>query len=392
MKTDLILVSPHEDGFYKNWVRKTTYQDDGKNEAVSRDVSVYQNIACSQHNALVKTLTSLWQWDVIDCDFPDIDNNDNLQSLLKLVEQEKYDESLLMLWVSANELEKDLQWCIKSNSKNKWIKWYIHKPETKEDYIKNYLERIDDNKIKYRNDSMVYMRDAFISNQEDKILISNFKLRSRRLESILAKEILDNLVKNNALDREIIVNENSKEYFEGWDFRFIPKDKILFAWYSKGQSRNSLEWIDFVKTHFWLDDKNVLILEWKNAFHIDTFFSVVTDDSGRLISWIICDEICTPDTLDRTKQFFSDRKSPLYTVPWEYWIWLPATNKEQKWLQEIWAGIINTLQLQEHLVSSDRFPHDIEVALDKMGVKRTVTPTSEYRKAWGWVHCLTNQL
>lgn len=390
MSANIILAAPHQNGFYKNGIIKTTYQSDWENVASKEWVSILQNIAHSQHDALVETLKNINQGKVINCPFPDTTNSTKIQELASLIDMWKYDECLSQIGISKLELDQDLNGAKNENQKNKGNNQYTIKPETKEEYIQRYLENIGWWLKKFWKDSMVYMRDTFLSNQEDTILISNFKHRSRRFQSYLAKEMLENLNWSNLPKRKIIVNNNKTEYFEWWDFRYVPKEKILFAWYNKWSSRNSKKGINFVKKEFWLENKNILIVQWKNAFHIDTFFSIVTSDDGKLVAGIVCKEVCS--NLPEVKKFFASRKIPLHEISREYGIGLPTKNKANKGIQKIWSGTVNTLQINENLLSSDRFPNAVEKELEKLWIKRHIIPTSEFWKAGWWIHCLTNQL
>ncbi len=400
MKTpELILVKPHDEWFYKDWVKSKIAQKKWKNVAANRHTHVLGAVAKSQHQALVSNLENISSSPVHVFDFPDTreENNGEIAYKTKIEELDNSIQSndvkrvLNNLLITEAELQEVLTKNIKANKEIENIE--DKKPETEEKWMKQWITNIANKQKKLDSDSFVYVRDAFLSNQKDKILISNFQHVWRRHQADMVKWLLEILV-DQWLEREIIVHDNKIEAFEWGDFRYLPHENILFAWYSKKWSRNTKEWIEFVKKQFWIEDENYLELSWKNAFHIDTFFSVLTDDQWKLIWGIICNDICSIASYNHAKNFFNKRNLPLLDVPREYWVTKSEWNgKKWEYINtKRWGWIINTLQLNQYLISSDRFPHDIEMQMEKMWVIRRVTPTSEYWKAWGWVHCLTNQL
>lgn len=370
------LVSPHEYWRKKDWLKKANTVLKWKNIAAKEWTQITQNIIYSQHSWLYKTLKET-DSRIQLYPFPDNTNNEILQTLISCITQKNFEKALSIIKISEEELQKDLLWNKEHNKKAG-----TQRPEDIQTYLDTYIEKIGKNTYKYWKDAFVFIRDAFLSNQQDKIILSNFRARHRRFDSSLAESLLKQTIEKENMQRDLITNPNTSEYFEWWDFRYIPQSNILFAWYSSSWSRNSIEWIAFVQNAFNVPAENVLLVRWKNAFHIDTFFSVVTNEDGEIISWIICDEIC--ENMNEVKNFFANKNIPLYTVPREYWIWISE--------EKIWYGVINTLNINNTLLSSGWFPDSIEYVLEKQWINRKVTPTSEFRKAGWGVHCLTNQI
>jgi len=239
----------------------------------------------------------------------------------------------------------------------------------------NWSDLID-NDWEFTQHDFVFVRDSFISNQSDKIIISNFTQSTRKIEELIINEILNNILNENNIDRKII-NPPKNLNLEWWDFRLIPKDQILFAWIG----RNSLEWIKFVQNEFNIDNKKLLIIDW-NWFHVDTYFSVATNNEWELIAWIICWDLVK--NMDEVKKFFKDNKKMLIEIPSSYWIWI---NWDWKW-----NFATNSLQLWEYMIWCNYFSDNVEKILENEWVKRIVTPMTQYMKSWWAVHCSTNQI
>lgn len=226
------------------------------------------------------------------------------------------------------------------------------------------------------SDNVVFVRDSFLSDQKSKIFMSKFRNPSRLDQAEAIKNILKNKIINDEIYREIISPKNNEEkiYLEWWDFRYIPKDNLLFIWYNpdKTTSRNSEEWISWLIKEMNLKNNNYIKIHSK-WYHIDTVLSLVTNKDWNLISCIT-----NPEKIGNYDE--------LETFCRKRWIkLLNTTDKNNTW-------VLNTLNLNEYLLSSDRFDDKTEEELDKLEVKRKIIDTSEYWTAGWWIHCLTNQL
>jgi len=238
-------------------------------------------------------------------------------------------------------------------------------------------EDLVDEKWEFTQHDFVFVRDSFISNQKDKILISNFSRAERKIEEMVIKEILETLTKDNNIDRKIITAPQWP-YFEGGNFRYIPDEWILFAW---KQNRSNAEWINFVKNEFGVRDDKILMIDWI-SFHVDTYFSVVTWDDGKLIAWIICPELV--NNMTEVKGFFRKNKKILLEVNCDFGMGKEGNGK--------WNFATNTLQLKEYLVWCNWFDDKTERILQSLWVKRIISPMTEYNRSWGGTHCSSNQI
>ena len=322
---NLLLISPHKEWWYKNGLPKSKDKIANANH-IDRNVVFSTQNAISQHENLVKTLDTIPWITTFVHEYP-------------------------------NELMKVLKW--KERALDKDTKY----PR------------------KYVFDNAVFTRDSFISNQKDKILLSNF-LKEQRIEfeSKIANELLSSL----ELQREIIIwPEDVNVKYEWGDFRYIPENNILIAWSNKDSSKSSRTtkvWVEFVSSQFWVPSENLLVIHSK-SFHVDCVVSAVTNDYWSLI-WMI---VVSQDihNISDVEKFCKMKKLFLYDIWIEYW-------NDSKW--SIYAWAINTLNHNEYLLGKSLFNDEIEKKLDEYWVKRILSDTSEFRKASWSVHCLTNQI
>lgn len=329
MKKNIVLISPHKEWFYKDWIPSITWNK-WKNKAANIWAKPDISIAISEHQKLIEGIISLWNVNVIELDFPD--------------------EDLEILNWNDDKLSDTDSW-----------------------------------KRKYFKDNIVFSRDWFISNRKDKIILSKFSNPSRWFEPEVINELIAWILNDTDLVRNIISTPELEWLFlEWWDFRFIETDKILFAWFNSDwkTSRNSKTWIKFVKDEFEVKDENFLIIESK-WYHLDTVFSVLTNKKWNLIWWIICSWLV--DNIKEIEEFFNIKWLKLFDISNEYWV-------RDSELNPNWNWIINTLNINEFLISSWSFSDEIESELNKLWIKRFITSTSQFWEAWGWPHCLTNEL
>lgn len=259
--------------------------------------------------------------------------------------------------------------------------------ETQDDISRNLRQNTDfvnpngkdlvDKEGEFTQHDFVFVRDSFISNQKDKILISNFSRPERKVEERIMKEILEMLVKKYNIERKIITAPEGL-FFEGGNFRYIPEEGILFAGM---QNRNNKEWINFVKEQFEIDKDKILMIDGI-GFHVDTYFSAVTGNDGKLVAGIICSNLV--HNMPEIRNFFKKHNKILLEVDDKFGIWENGDGTGN--------FSTNTLQLQEYLIGCDRFDDNTEQILERLGIVRVITPTGEYKRSWWSIHCSTNQI
>jgi N-dimethylarginine dimethylaminohydrolase len=227
---------------------------------------------------------------------------------------------------------------------------------------------------KYIKDNIVFSRDWFISNRNNKIILSKFRNSSRKFENKIINELLIKILKENNINREIIYIDS---YLEWGDFRYLEKDNILFAWYNRDwkSSRNSREWINYVKNEFNIKNENFLIIESK-WFHLDTVFSTITNKEWNLLWGLI--SYNNVNNLEEIDKFFKDKGLFLLKISDKY-----AIN---------WNWYINTLSINDVLLSSWSFDESVEEFLENKWIKRLITSTKQFWKVGWWPHCLTNEI
>jgi hypothetical protein len=108
-----------------------------------------------------------------------------------------------------------------------------------------------------------------------------------------------------------------------------------------------------------------------NGFHLDTYFSVATDDEGKLLAGIICPNLVA--NIQEVRDFFKKNKKILLEVDDSFGIGKDGDGTGN--------FATNTLQLKEYLVGCHDFDDNVEIILEKLGVKRIVNPMKEYNKS-----------
>lgn len=242
-----------------------------------------------------------------------------------------------------------------------------------DDHNKNFIDQTSGELLDH---DFVFIRDPFVSNQRDTIIISNFTIQDRIYEAHIAEDLITQTVETSHLQRSII-HAPTHCKIEWWDFRYLARDRILFA----GLQRNNPDGVRFVQETFDVSIDDVLTITG-NGFHLDTFFTVVTDEDGWLKWGIICSQTVAGDELRKVQDRFDHRNIPLFVVDVHYGIGTNGTG--------VFAS--NALPYRNHLIGSALFDEETESRIADLGIQRYITPLDEYNKSGGSVHCVTNQL
>ena len=230
------------------------------------------------------------------------------------------------------------------------------------------------NKLDQKNPKhdFIFVRDQFISNQRDLVLILRSGERLRRVENVVMGDILNKLNYN-------IINmpDTPGLRADGGEFYFCAKENILFS----GIQRNTLSGINYVVETLKIDE--LLILDGK-GYHLDTFFTPVLNSQNLLCATIVCDEILTRKSRKDLDEFSKKRNLPIFKVPLKDSIGT---------LENIGSFSVNALPLPGVLISPNHFTNkSIERSLSELGIKRIITPTSQFELSGGSIHCITNEL
>jgi len=218
----------------------------------------------------------------------------------------------------------------------------------------------------------VFIRDPFISNQNGSAIILNMRQPNRSSESIVVESIL------RKLGLKIIhLPDKADMYAEGGEFYYCAKENILFS----GISRNSLPGLKAVAETLNIDE---LVIMDSTSFHLDTFFTPVLNPDGLICALIACLEIISTKSVQDIKQFAKRKDIPIINVPLQDSI---GTKKSPG------SFAANALPLPGVLISPNHFTNrKIDDKLEKMGVIRIVTRTTQFELSGGSIHCITNEI
>ena len=218
----------------------------------------------------------------------------------------------------------------------------------------------------------VFIRDAFISDLNGKALLLKFSQKNRESESAIVAEELEKL---NFKIQELPSKKNM--FAEGGEFYFCPNDNILFS----GISRNSKNGAEEVAS--FLNVNDLIIIE-TNAFHLDTVFSTVLDQSGHLCAIIIAEDLISKQSIIKLKKYAKSMNIKVLNAPIHDAFGDDGKNA---------SFAINSFSSAGLIISSNKFSdHQIESELESLDVKHEVAPVSQFQLSGGSIHCLTNEL
>ena len=218
----------------------------------------------------------------------------------------------------------------------------------------------------------IFVRDHFISDQKNKIIILRSGEPLRRIENKAMKTTLEK-IGYNTVEMPNITGMRA----DGGEFYFCAKENILFS----GIQRNTQSGIDYVSNQLKIDE--LLILNG-NGYHLDTFFTPVLNNESILCAVISCSEMLSTKSKQDLYNFCNKKQIPNFNIPLK-----DAIGTSRK----IGSFAVNSLPLPGLLISPNNFNDPtIDKKLLKLGVRRLITPTSQYELSGGSVHCITNEL
>jgi len=218
----------------------------------------------------------------------------------------------------------------------------------------------------------VFIRDAFISDLNGRVLLLNFSQKNRDSET---KIIADYLEKLDHTISELPSHNNI--FAEGGEFYYCPNDKLLFS----GANRNSIKGAEEVASFL---NVNELIIIETQAFHLDTVFTTVLDSAGNLCAVIVCKELISKKSFDHLNQFVNRTNKKIFSIPVEDSIGYNSN---------IGSLAVNNLSAPGLLISSSKFSDtSLIVELNKLNIKIEISPVSQFQLSGGSIHCLTNEL
>lgn len=289
----------------------------------------------------------------------------------------------------------------KENWKNVWKnhatkRWHIPDQTRVQEQHRNLVEKLGElwvrvisiplDKNPWFLDNAVFVRDAFVSNQVDKILLSKFRRADRIPQALGIWKALQERVEKIGLSREIITPPNEDGlYLEGWEFRYVKWSWILFAGFNRDNtsSRNSYSWVKWTMGQLWVKPENMILVEAK-WFHLDTVMWVISDMDDSVVACVFCNELISNYT--EVKEACVSRWIKCIEVDSKFWIYSPAIGN--RWA--LWT--VNTLNIGNTLISWWKFDNETEDEIATLDIQRLIVDVSEFWNAWWWVHCLTNQI
>jgi len=218
----------------------------------------------------------------------------------------------------------------------------------------------------------VYIRDPFITNQNGKAVILRMKEPNRRGESTMAGKLLDKM------GLEIVrIPDKPGLYAEGGEFYFCPVENILFS----GQCRNSVSGMEAVAEALNVSE---LVIIQSHSYHLDTYFTPVLNQKGHVCALILCMDIVSVKSSRDLNEFAEKKDIPIIDIPLEDAIGTAANPG---------SFAANALPLPGVLIGPNHFSdRSIDDRLKEMGVKRIVTPMTQFELSGGSIHCITNEI
>ena len=218
----------------------------------------------------------------------------------------------------------------------------------------------------------VYIRDPFITNQNGKAVILRMKEPNRRGESSMAGHLLESM----GIDI-VRIPDKPGLYAEGGEFYFCQAENILFS----GQCRNSVSGMESVAEALNISE---LVIIQSHSYHLDTYFTPVLNQNGHVCALILCMDIVSVKSARDLREFAARKDIPLIDIPLKDAIGTAANPG---------SFAANALPLPGILIGPNHFTdRSIDDRLTEMGVKRIVTPTTQFELSGGSVHCITNEI
>lgn len=218
----------------------------------------------------------------------------------------------------------------------------------------------------------VFVRDLFVSNQKDEVVVARFREKERQAEEEIIAEWLN---KNNIISH---ILPDDKEYFvEGGEFYFCPNENILFAGNSRNNHAGNTKTAELLNIH-------ELVELTSNAFHLDTIFTPVFNKDNDICLIIVCTKLLDANSLRRLKDFTNKLGIQLLDIPQEEAIGSGT---------QLGSFAVNCLPLPGILLGSSPFVSKaVNLALAEHNITHTIVPLTQFRQSGGSVHCSTNEL
>ena len=214
----------------------------------------------------------------------------------------------------------------------------------------------------------VFMRDHFLCNDNNEIIMCNMKLSERMNEGEYVISTLNDLkYKVSFLDDECIA--------EGGEFFFLPKENILLSGKSRNNLKGAEQMADKMKT------SNLHIIP-SSGYHLDTSISPLFNEKYECVGIICAKEVFNNDEIINLRNICKINQWELIEI-------------EHQNIQESinFRSSINGLTLPGLFIGSKKLNN--KKILEFSSANKIIlesTPASQFNLSGGSIHCLTNEL
>lgn len=214
----------------------------------------------------------------------------------------------------------------------------------------------------------VFIRDAGI-------MFRNFWVQSRFSvpERVAEADVYAKIVAERFNKKIIELPEGA--YLEGGEVFYLETAEGSF--YFGGLSRSNRQAHDFVRSV--INPDYFCVLD-SDGYHLDTVFTPVIDALNNICAFLVSEDMLSAESLETIRSF---NKEIIFVDP---------RDAAGKWTT-LGSFALNALIAPGIMVSGGYFlTEGVEERLAELGIKRFVTPLSQFRWAGGSVHCLTNEI
>jgi N-dimethylarginine dimethylaminohydrolase len=240
-------------------------------------------------------------------------------------------------------------------------------------HIISFPDNLD---VKPFHHDYVFIRDAFVSHPNGKIVLASYKEKERRApESSCCLKLLLSL----GYDPIIPPAETC---IEGGEFFVLPEHNTLLA----GINRNNEDGVHFVADK--LGITNVFIFE-SDAFHLDACLCPLINNKGEICGLLYFPEMFSAEGLQEIKSFCSHFDAEALEVHGEDSVGPMLTSGARS----LGQFAINCLSQPGVLIGSSPFVTEgLHDKLKSLGIRHWISPLTQYRYSGGGVHCVINEL
>ncbi len=181
----------------------------------------------------------------------------------------------------------------------------------------------------------------------------------------------------------IIAKKFNKEIIEIPEDAYLELGEVFYletknaSYYFGGISRSNEKGHNFVKEIIKPD--HYIIIKAK-GYHLDTVFSPVLSKDNEIIAFVLCKDLISQESIDKLKEFGLEM---IYVDK------IDSSGVDE----ELGNYAVNTLVAPGVMLNCSEFMTEgVEDKLKDLGIKRYVSPLTDFRYSGGSYHCLTNEV